>query len=132
MHGGIVHTRVRLFRRWAGRCVDGRFRADTRSAQHVGEKAPGLRILRRPVDGGKRVAAVEILVNTPAAKTNIRAGTSHKLHSVIQGGARVGMQSLDAVLKRMVQSGGISAEDAFEHAIDKSAFEGQCVRQETV
>jgi twitching motility protein PilT len=42
--------------------------------------------------GGKRFAAVEVLVNTHAAAAMIRAGNSHKLESVIQAGGNVGMR----------------------------------------
>jgi twitching motility protein PilT len=81
--------------------------------------------LVRAADGTRRIAAVEILINNQAAKATIRAGSSHKLASVIQSGGRAGMQGLDAVLRGLVQRGVITAEDACENAIEKAAFEGQ-------
>jgi twitching motility protein PilT len=88
--------------------------------------------LVRTADGTRRVAAVEILVNNQASKATIRAGSSHKLASVIQSGGRIGMQGLDAVLKDLVQRGVIAAEEACEHAIEKAAFESQVPRMEVV
>lgn len=71
----------------------------------------------------RRTVAAEVLVNTPAASAIIRSGQSHKLNSVIQSGGRVGMQSLDAVLKDMVLKGTITAEEAYEKAMDRGQFE---------
>ena len=86
--------------------------------------------LVRAVDGGKRIAAMEILVNTKASKAIIRSGASHKLASVIQTGGGVGMQSLDAALKTAVQNGVVSAAEAAEHAIDRTLFEDRLARAE--
>jgi len=82
------------------------------------------------VDGTSRKAAVEILVNTPASAAVIRSGQSHKLNSVIQSGGKVGMQSLDSVLKQLVTRGEISPQDAYENALDPSPFERMIARQE--
>ncbi len=79
--------------------------------------------LLRTSDGAKRVAAAEILINNHAARTIIRTGNSHKLQSVIQSGQRVGMQSFTMVLKELVRRGTVTAEEAFEHATDKTSFE---------
>jgi twitching motility protein PilT len=87
-------------------------------------------LVRVSGEGNRRRAAVEILVNTPAAASVIRAGSSHKLLSVIQAGAKVGMQSLDAVLKDLVHKGSISAQEAFEKAVDRAQFERLVTREE--
>ena len=79
--------------------------------------------LLRTADGSKRVAAAEVLVNTHAARTMIRAGSSHKLQSVMQSGVRAGMQSFSVVLKDLVRRGIITAEEAYENATDKVSFE---------
>ena len=64
-----------------------------------------------PKVGGGRVAAVEIMVATPAVRNIIREGKSHQLINAIQTGGQYGMQTMDSNLKRLKQSGMISAED---------------------
>jgi twitching motility protein PilT len=71
--------------------------------------------LVRAAEGGKRLAAAEILINTHAAGSMIRAGNSHKLESVIQAGGSLGMQLLDAVLRDMVRRKVIDPEEARAH-----------------
>jgi twitching motility protein PilT len=79
--------------------------------------------LVRKVDHSGRVAAAEVLVNTHAVSAMIRAGNTHKLASAIQAGGRVGMQGLDAVLMDLVRREVISAEEAYDHALDRAQFE---------
>jgi twitching motility protein PilT len=97
--------------------------------------ADGLRMivsqqLVRTEDGNKRVAVNEILINTQAVSSMIRTGNSHKVESAIQVGSQIGMQSLDAKLKELVQNGTISGEEAHRHAIDKSKFEHLLITRE--
>ena len=73
-------------------------------------------------DGSGRVAAVEVLVATPAARNLIREGKSHQLLSVIQTGAKSGMQSMDAALRDLCRSGIISDEEAMVRAMDLENF----------
>jgi twitching motility protein PilT len=80
------------------------------------------RLVRR-LDGGGRVAAAEVMIGTTAVSSMIRQGNTHKLHSVLQAGQRLGMQSLDAVLQDLVRREVISGEEAYEHAIDRSQFD---------
>ena len=49
-------------------------------------------------DGAGRVAAIEVLVPTPAVRNLIREGKTHQIYSVIQTGGGVGMQTMDAAL----------------------------------
>ena len=86
--------------------------------------------LIRNSEGSARVLAAEVLINTHAAASMIRAGNSHKLDSVIQAGGKSGMQSLDGVLKELVRQEIITGEDAYEHAIDRSHFERFLARDE--
>jgi twitching motility protein PilT len=86
--------------------------------------------LLRTAEGSSRVLAAEVLINTPAAAAIIRSGQSHKLESVIQAGGRAGMQSLDAKLRELVRKEVISGDEASEHAVDRSKFERQVVREE--
>ena len=86
--------------------------------------------LVRNVEGSGRVLVAEVMLNTHAAASMIRSGTTHKLASVIQAGGKLGMQSLDTVLKDLVRKEVISAEEAYEHAVDRGQFENQIARRE--
>ncbi len=78
-------------------------------------------LLRRG-DGKGRVAAIEVLVNNPAAANLIREGRVDQLMNVIQGGALQGMQSFDHALRKLVDAQIISGEEAYRHAHDRNAF----------
>lgn len=58
-----------------------------------------------------RVAAVEVMVATPAIRNLIREGKTHQIDSVIETSAAVGMQSMDAALKQLYRAGLISREE---------------------
>jgi twitching motility protein PilT len=74
------------------------------------------------IDGKSRVAALEIMVATPAVRNMIRENKVHQLPSAIQTGAREGMQSLDQHLKTLVKLRRISAEEAVKRATERDAF----------
>jgi twitching motility protein PilT len=74
-------------------------------------------------EGNGRLAVVEILINNNAAASMIRGGKAHQLPSVIQSGAKAGMQSLDAQLKDLMRAGTITRDAAYRHAIEKAQFE---------
>lgn len=69
-------------------------------------------------DGRGRVAAIEVLIATPAVRNLIREGKTHQLYSVLQTGGRFGMQSRDSHLKDLVAAGVITWEEAIGHATD--------------
>lgn len=71
-------------------------------------------------DGKGRVAAVEILIGTPAVRNLIREGKTHQLNSMIQTGGQFGMQSLDAALRQLISRGVISPEEAAAKGLDLS------------
>lgn len=73
-------------------------------------------------DGTGRVIAVEILVATPAVRNLIREGKTHQIYSVLQTGAKFGMQSLDMALRDMVARGLITRDEALVHASDPEEF----------
>ncbi|HWR31563.1 MAG TPA: type IV pilus twitching motility protein PilT [Negativicutes bacterium] len=73
-------------------------------------------------DGSGRVAAVEVLVATPAVRNLIREGKSHQLLSVIQTGAKSGMQSMDAALRDLCCAGIVADEEAMERVMDLENF----------
>jgi twitching motility protein PilT len=65
-----------------------------------------------------RVAALEILVATPAIRNLIREGKTHQIVSQLQTGARYGMQTLDMALRNLVRTGVIGREEALARAAD--------------
>lgn len=79
------------------------------------------RLLPR-LDGGGRVAAVEVMVANNAIRNLIREGKTHQMISVMQTGIDLGMQTLDRALQRAYQEGLISLEDALLHVSDEKAF----------
>jgi twitching motility protein PilT len=73
-------------------------------------------------DGRGRVAALEVMVATPAIRNMVRENKVHQLPSAIQTGARDGMQSLDQHLKTLVKLRRISREEAVRRAVESDAF----------
>jgi twitching motility protein PilT len=78
--------------------------------------------LLRRADGSGRVAAQEILVGTPGVASAIREAKTAMLQSLIQSGGTHGMQSIDAVLAKLVAEGVVTPQDALEKAADKDSF----------
>jgi len=78
--------------------------------------------LLRRADGSGRVAAQEILIGTPGVASAIREAKTAMLQSLIQSGGSHGMQSIDAVLGRLVAKGVVAPQDALEKAADKTSF----------
>ncbi len=78
--------------------------------------------LLRRADGSGRIAAQEILIGTPGVASAIREAKTSMLQSLIQSGGSQGMQSIDAVLEKMVADGKVTAADALEKAADKNHF----------
>ena len=73
-------------------------------------------------DGRGRVAAMEILIATPAVRNLIREHKVHQIHSVLQTGSKYGMQSMDQHLMLLLQQGKISREEAAAYAHDENFF----------
>ncbi len=59
-----------------------------------------------------RVAAIEVMVATSAIRNLIRENKAHQMHSMIQTGASVGMQSMDQALRDLYKQGLITYEMA--------------------
>ena len=70
-----------------------------------------------------RVAALEIMINTPAVSNLIRQGKIDQLETAIQSGGNIGMKSMDGALLELVEQGRISALEAYQQAHNKSQFE---------
>lgn len=90
----------------------------------LGESLAGIvaqQLLKRK-DGSGRVAAHEILIGTNAVSTCIRENRTSMIDSLIQAGARDGMQGMDATLDKYVRDGTISAQAGLDKALDKTTF----------
>jgi twitching motility protein PilT len=74
---------------------------------------------RRNEDG--RVAAFEIMINTPGIRNMIREQKEKNIPSAIQTGSRKGMKTMDDQLLELYERGEISREDAVAHAHDPDA-----------
>ncbi|MDO8572016.1 MAG: PilT/PilU family type 4a pilus ATPase [bacterium] len=71
-----------------------------------------------PKIGGGRVAAREILMQTPALSTCIREGKIEQIPTIIQTGGSEGMKTMDKSLLELYKSGCISQETMFEYMVD--------------
>ena len=78
-------------------------------------------LLVKSADKG-RVAAIEVMVATPAIRNLIREGKVHQITTAMQAGGRFGMQTMDSALADLVAEGLVSAEEALERAIDPESF----------
>ncbi len=78
--------------------------------------------LLRRIDIKGMVAALEILICTPAVRNLIREGKTYQIPSVMQTGKKYGMQNLDDALMELLKKKKISAEDAYINCMEKQKF----------
>jgi twitching motility protein PilT len=81
-----------------------------------------------PKKGGGRVAALEVLIVTPAISNLIREGKTVQIPSAMQTGKQHGMVVLNDALFELVQKGVVEPRDAYLKAIDKTGIEAQLKR----
>jgi twitching motility protein PilT len=79
--------------------------------------------LLQKAGGNGRVAAQEILINTPAAANLIRQGKLDQLETVMQSGAQFGMRTMDMAIQTLLDSDAISGSEAYKKGINKARFE---------
>ncbi|MCW8928007.1 MAG: twitching motility protein PilT, partial [Gammaproteobacteria bacterium] len=72
--------------------------------------------------GGGRVAAHEIMIGIPAIRNLIRENKIAQMYSAIQTGQQYGMQTLDQNLKKLVEKGVVSKQEARSKAANKDNF----------
>ena len=72
---------------------------------------------------GKRVAAIEILVNTPYISELIRKGKFSEIKEVMEKGATEGMQTFDQSLYELFKKGKIDLKAALNNADSRSNLE---------
>ncbi|MCC6326866.1 MAG: type IV pilus twitching motility protein PilT [Acidobacteria bacterium] len=81
-----------------------------------------------PKKGGGRVAALEVLVVTPAISNLIREGKTFQIASAMQTGRAHGMVMLNDALFDLVQKDIVEPRDAYLKAIDKTGFEAMLTK----
>ena len=69
-----------------------------------------------------RVAALEVLVNTPAVANLIRQGKLDQLETAMQSGGAQGMQTMDSALMHLVETAKVSGKEAYQQANNKDKF----------
>lgn len=72
---------------------------------------------------GKRVAAIEILINSPYISDLIRRGDFHEIKEVMEKGEADGMQTFDQSLYNLFKAGKIDIKTALAHADSRSNLE---------
>ena len=76
-----------------------------------------------PKKGGGRVAALEVLIVTPAISNLIREGKTFQIQSAMQTGKNHGMVVLNDALFELVKKGLVEPRDAYIKAVDKTGFD---------
>lgn len=76
-----------------------------------------------PKKGGGRIAALEVLIVTPAVSNLIREGKTFQIPSAMQTGKNKGMVMLNDSLMDLVNKGLVEPRDAYIKAVDKEGFE---------
>jgi twitching motility protein PilT len=67
------------------------------------------------IDRGRRVAAMEILINTPAVSNLIRSEKTHQLKTVMQTSKLAGMETMESAIRRLVANGKVDVEIACQY-----------------
>jgi twitching motility protein PilT len=75
-------------------------------------------VLLRSADGVSRTMAMEIMLGTPSISNLIREGKTHQMPTIIHGAQALGMQTLDQDIKRLLQAGVVTFEEAISKAKD--------------
>jgi twitching motility protein PilT len=80
-------------------------------------------------DGKGRCAAVEVLGYDKSLPNLIRTGKTSGINSLIEISGNQGMQTMDACLMNLYQSGKITAKQAYLKAIDKKKFQSMMEKE---
>ena len=78
---------------------------------------------------GGRIAALEVLIGTPAVRNLIREGKGHQLLSAMQVGQNVGMQTLDMALIDLVNRSLVTREEAQSRTLTPNLFSTSAVAE---
>lgn len=74
---------------------------------------------------GKRVAAVELMLNTPHIKDLVLKGDISGVKEAIKDSSEQGVQNFDAALLNLYKAGTITLEEAMSHADSRSNLEAK-------
>ncbi|WP_420427527.1 PilT/PilU family type 4a pilus ATPase [Algiphilus sp.] len=74
---------------------------------------------------GRRLAACEVLLNTPYVSELITAGRIHEIRDAIESSRDRGMQSFDHALATLYREGQITEKEALEHADSRANLEAK-------
>src|SRR5438128_1120380 len=125
---GTLHTTTAAST--VDRIID-QFPADRQSQIRVmlSESLKGViaQTLCKKISGG-RIAALEVLIVTPAVGNLIREGKTFQIPSMMQVGKSVGMVTLNDALMELVTKKMVAADEAYAKAVDKSGFEAALKR----
>lgn len=84
-----------------------------------------------PKIGGGRVMAMEIMVVTPAIRALIRDDKVHQIYSMLQGGQKFGMKTMNMSLAELYTSGKITINDAMSYSPNTQELSEMLNRQKT-
>lgn len=76
-----------------------------------------------PRISGGLIPAYELLINNNAISTLIRDARTHEVSAVVQTSSQEGMIDMDRSLAELVRKGEVTAEHAYEYAMDPKTFE---------
>jgi twitching motility protein PilT len=93
-----------------------------RSTLADGLRAVIAQVLFKRIDQKSRIAALEVLIATPAVRNLIRESKTHQLASSMQTGKKYGMQLLDDAIMGLYNRGYIGADEAYAKANEKARF----------
>jgi len=68
--------------------------------------------------GKGRIAAVEVMICTPAIRAVIRDEKIHQIYSLMQAGKKHGMQTMNDALQLLYMKGEVTLEEALKHSSD--------------
>lgn len=74
--------------------------------------------LIKTIDGRNRVAALEVMVATPAIRNLVRENKTYQIQNIIQTSSKLGMQSMDQELVNLYREGKISRDSVLSKCSD--------------
>lgn len=74
-------------------------------------------------NGEGRIAAVEMMIATPAIRNMIRDSKTHQIQSLLQTGSKYGMKTMDSSLLELVMKNQISSEEALNYCVDRETMD---------
>ena len=80
-------------------------------------------VLLKRRDGKGRLAGLEIMIANTAIKNLIREGKTHQISTIIQTSQKIGMSSMDQVLKNLAMTGKVDVKEAKMYAINADLFD---------